>query len=92
MTFAEKIKAIKAECLSPEQKEDFRSGWRKGELTGEELAELLGVNSKSTIHNYLTGKTVARDREILRRVEELWEEVKRRRIKRAEYWRSLQRK
>lgn len=93
VSFAEKIRAIKEECLGPEQKKRYRNGWRKtGELTGEELAELLGVSSKSTIHNYLTGKTVARDREILRKVEELWEKVKQRRMERALAWRSLQRK
>ncbi len=36
---------------------------------------MLGVESKSTIHNYETGKTVSRDPEVLRKVEELWEKV-----------------
>lgn len=89
MTFAEKVRAIR-ECY-PRGKD--REEWRRTRggrtwsgLTGEELAELLGVSSKATIHNYETGKTVTRDREVLRRVEELWKVVKQIHLERERFW------
>ena len=89
MTFGEKVKAIREGY----EREKWRGEWRRTRggrtpsgLTGEELAELLGVSSKATIHNYETGKTVARDREVLRKVEELWEEVKQRHLARERFF------
>ncbi len=69
--FAEKIRMIREQP----------TGGRK-RITGEELGKLLGVG-KSTIHNWETGKTESHDREVLRRVDELWEK-KREEIRRRE--------
>ncbi len=74
MTFAEKIRVIREQP----------TGGRK-RITGEELGKFLGV-TKSTVHNWETGKTESHDSGVLRRVNELWEK-KREEIRRRErFW------
>lgn len=79
MIFAEKIRAIRERWIREKWREEPRTQIGSNPwcgLTGEELAEILGVRSKSTIHNYETGKTESRDPEVLRKVDELWEEMR----------------
>lgn len=66
MIFAARIRRIRERYVR-----ERRYRWQPMErgLTGQELAEILGVRSKSTIHHWETGKTVTRDRKILRKVD-----------------------